>query len=109
MNGYGIFYWPDKKKYYGHYVNNNKDGFGRFVWIDGKVFEGMWKNGKQHGVGMLTNKECVIYGEWYQGKKLKEMNDISDQIETSRVIQEKKKEKEYIEFESKIECYESKL
>ena len=27
MNGYGIFMWPDCKKYYGHYVDNNKDGW----------------------------------------------------------------------------------
>ena len=49
MNGYGVFLWPDKKKYYGHYVNNNKEGFGKCVWVDGKVFEGMWKKGKQDG------------------------------------------------------------
>ena len=50
----------DKKKYYGHYVNNNKEGFGKFVWVDGKVFEGMWKKGKQDGVGVIKNKEMVV-------------------------------------------------
>ena len=49
MNGYGVFLWPDKKQYYGHYVNNNKEGCRKFVWVDGKVFEGMWKKGKQDG------------------------------------------------------------
>ena len=50
----------DKKKYYGHYVNNNKEGFGKFVWVDGKVFEGMWKKGKQDGVGVIKNKEMSM-------------------------------------------------
>ena len=70
MNGYGVFLWPDKKKYYGHYVNNNKEGFRKFVWVDGKVFEGMWKKGKQDGVGVIKNKEMVVYGEWYEGKNM---------------------------------------
>lgn len=60
----------DKKKYYGHYVNNNKEGFRKFVWVDGKVFEGMWKKGKQDGVGVIKNKEMVVYWEWYEGKNM---------------------------------------
>ena len=65
MNGYGIFVWPDKKKYYGHYTNNNKNDFGMFIWADGKVFEGFWKNGKQHGLGFIKTNENLLYGEWY--------------------------------------------
>ena len=49
MNGYGIFIWPDKKRYYGHYVDNLKEGFGKFIWDDGHSYEGFWKEGKQDG------------------------------------------------------------
>ena len=34
----------------------------------------------------------LVYGKWYKGKKVKEMNDIDEQIETSRIIQEKKRD-----------------
>ena len=109
MNGYGIFVWPDKKKYYGHYTNNNKNDFGMFIWADGKVFEGFWKNGKQHGLGFIKTNENLLYGEWYEGKKIKVVEDELDQATVDQTIQEKKNEEEYQKFLSKIEKYESDI
>ena len=109
MNGYGIFVWPDKKKYYGHYTNNNKNDFGMFIWADGKVFEGFWKNGKQHGLGFIKTNENLLYGEWYEGKKIKVVEDELDQATVDQTIQEKKNEEEYQNFLSKIEKYESDI
>lgn len=33
----------------------------------------------------------LVYGKWYKGKKIKEMKDIDEQIETRRVKKKKKK------------------
>ena len=60
MNGYGIFIWPDKKRYYGHYVNNVKEGFGKFRWSEGYSFEGFWKDGKQEGSGIILNNNNIF-------------------------------------------------
>jgi len=46
MDGYGVFTWPDGKKYEGCYINDKKEGFGKFYWPDGKIYEGQWKDGK---------------------------------------------------------------
>lgn len=40
MNGYGVFTWPDGKKYIGHYVNDKKEGYGEFYWPDQKIYKG---------------------------------------------------------------------
>ena len=45
MDGKGIFEWPDKRRYEGHYVNEKKDGFGIFYWPDGRFYKGYWKDG----------------------------------------------------------------
>ena len=109
MNGYGIFFWPDKKKYYGHYSNNNKNDFGAFIWADGKVFEGFWKNGKQHGFGKIKTQEKEIYGEWYEGKKIKTIEDEIEQRAAENSIMEIKNEPDYLNFKEKIEKYEEEI
>ena len=30
MHRYGVFTWPDGKKYIGQYVNDKKEGYGEF-------------------------------------------------------------------------------
>ena len=109
MNGYGIFCWPDKKKYYGNYLYNNKHGFGIFYWSDGHKFEGFWKNGKQHGFGIVTQDNNTLYGEWYEGKHVKNITNKEDIENINRMINEKKKEKEYIEFLGNIERFEREI
>ena len=32
MEGKGVFFWPDKRKYEGNYVADKKEGFGVFEW-----------------------------------------------------------------------------
>ncbi len=32
MEGYGIFTWPDGRKYEGDYVDDKKEGNGVFYW-----------------------------------------------------------------------------
>jgi len=46
MNGYGVFTWPDGRKYDGNYVEDKKEGRGKFTWPDGKEYDGEWKDGK---------------------------------------------------------------
>ena len=106
MNGYGIFMWPDCKKYYGHYVDNNKDGFGIFYWADGKKFEGFWKDGKQHGYGLILSHRIKEYGEWYEGKHIKNINGENECNITQKYIDSVKKDSEFTDFERNIERYE---
>ena len=35
MDGEGIFYYNDGKKYVGSFKNDLKQGFGEFVWVGG--------------------------------------------------------------------------
>ena len=75
MNGYGIFVWPDKKKYYGNYINNLKEGFGFFYWNNEHKYEGFWKWGKQHKYGILTGHKENKFGYWIDGKLQSKIND----------------------------------
>jgi hypothetical protein len=38
MNGYGIYTWPDGRKYEGEYLKDKKQGFGKYTWADGRLF-----------------------------------------------------------------------
>ena len=57
MHGYGVFSWPDGRKYEGNYANDIKEGKGKFSWPDGRLFVGTWKNGKQNGRGTYYNSK----------------------------------------------------
>lgn len=55
MEGYGVFTWPDGRRYEGEYIDDKKEGKGIFYWYliyyylfrpDGRKYEGDWKNGK---------------------------------------------------------------
>jgi len=109
MNGYGIFCWPDNKRYYGHYVNNNKEGFGIFYWTDGKKFEGFWKKGKQHGFGYISSNKISEYGEWYEGKHVKTMNDQNEKDNIKKCIDGAKIKNDYVEFIKNIQRYEKEI
>jgi hypothetical protein len=71
MNGYGEFLWPDGKKYFGFYQDDNKHGFGIFLWSSNpiKVYIGFWSKGKQSGLGIMVNGKSIKFGLWLDGKK----------------------------------------
>jgi len=72
MDGYGVFTWPDRRKYEGNYVDDKKHGFGIFEWPDERKYKGNWVNGKQHGRGFYITKEgAEREGEWADGKRIK--------------------------------------
>lgn len=73
MDGFGVFVWPDKRKYEGAYKDDKKEGYGVFEWADGRKYKGMWKNGKQHGEGEFFNPKEAIWrrGIWSEGKRIK--------------------------------------
>ena len=72
MHGYGLFTWPDGKKYKGMYEEDNKSGYGEFYWPDGKVYKGEWKDGSQSGEGELFSNGTKIKGIWFDGKMIEE-------------------------------------
>ena len=109
MCGYGIFIWPDKKKYYGKYVNNLKEGFGIFYWSDGHRYEGFWKEGKQHGYGCVIGNNGIKYGEWARGNFSKKISDESTIDIINKKINEAKNQKEYRKFSENIEKYEKQI
>ena len=73
MDGYGIFTWPDGRKYIGNYKNDKKDGYGELTTKDGKKYKGHWKNGKQHGEGefFFPDKNIWKKGIWENGNRIK--------------------------------------
>ena len=78
MHGYGEFTWIEKKKYCGFYKFDKKDGFGIYYWPDekfDKFFVGFWKEGKQNGVGKYIKGTNVKFGVWKDGKKEKNYNN----------------------------------
>ena len=42
MEGYGVFEWPDGRKYEGEYKYDLKEGHGTFYWPDGRKYTGAW-------------------------------------------------------------------
>jgi hypothetical protein len=46
MNGFGIFDWPDGRKYEGEYLDDKKHGKGTFRWADNRTYCGTWVNGR---------------------------------------------------------------
>jgi hypothetical protein len=80
MHGYGVFTWPDGRRYEGEYVDDKKQGRGMFQWSDGRKYIGGWYNGKQHGKGTYVSVNGnQRQGEWHLGKRLKWAGDSSKQ------------------------------
>jgi hypothetical protein len=71
MDGYGVYFWQDGRRYEGSYLKDKKDGFGTYTWADGRQYVGMWKNGKQHGEGKYTVSPpgTTRNGIWEEGKR----------------------------------------
>ncbi len=57
------------------YKKDIKEGFGVFTWPDGRKYTGEWKNGKQHGIGKyLGSSGQEREGRWKKGKRVKWFN-----------------------------------
>jgi hypothetical protein len=51
---------------------DKKEGYGVFVWPNGRKYAGYWKNGKQHGSGVMTGEDGVEKkGEWIDGRRVR--------------------------------------
>ena len=51
------------------------EGYGVFEWPDGRKYDGEWKNGKQHGVGVYTSASGKTKkGQWSEGKRAAWLN-----------------------------------
>jgi hypothetical protein len=75
MEGYGVFTWPDGRKYEGQYVNDKKEGYGVFNFKDGRIYKGQWLNGKQHGRGTYKKNSMIKEGLWENGERVKWMDE----------------------------------
>ena len=42
MHDFGVYTWPDGRKYEGEYKEDLKHGYGTYVWPGGKKYEGYW-------------------------------------------------------------------
>ena len=69
INGYGEFSWVEGKKYFGFYKKGKKDGFGIYYWPKKKFFLGFFKEGKQHGISKYINGNQIKFSRWKNGKK----------------------------------------
>ena len=82
MDGFGVFEWPDGRKYSqflyllyfrfsGQYKDNEKHGKGIFEWPDRRKFIGEWMNGLQEGEGVFIGSlGSIRKGEWKKGERV---------------------------------------
>ena len=57
---FGIYEWPDGKRYEGEFSDDKRHGNGRFQWKDGKVYEGPWSKGKQHWHNIVCKQMFIL-------------------------------------------------
>lgn len=59
----------DETKYYGEFVNNQKQGQGRQIWPDFTIYEGYWLADLPHGKGRMIHPNGEVYeGDWVSGR-----------------------------------------
>ena len=46
MEGCGVYFWSDNRRYEGQYSGDKRHGFGVYYWPDGRKYEGWWYKGK---------------------------------------------------------------
>ena len=44
--GFGIFTWPDGRKYIGNWKEGVQEGEGDYIFSSGVMKKGIWSNGK---------------------------------------------------------------
>jgi hypothetical protein len=77
MSGFGVYQWPDGKRYEGFFSRDKRQGFGIFTTPDPNsnglnTYSGAWMNGKQHGYGCnysSTMKEPK-FSIWREGERI---------------------------------------
>ena len=69
----------------------------------------MDKEGKQNGYGMMSGNKGNKYGYWIEGKLQSKINDEETIKFINKKINEAKKQKEYAEFQLKIQKYEKQI
>ena len=68
-----------------------KEAFGVFYSVY-KRYEGTWKDGKQHGKGVIAHDNGkIIYIEYYEGKKVRIVDQQSEITQINKVIEEERK------------------
>lgn len=79
-NGYGVFMYPNGKKYIGEFKNGQKDGLGAETAPNGMYVYGSWKNNNEDGYIRIFNKnnELMFAVEMKDGEPLKSLdkNDV---------------------------------
>lgn len=67
-HGYGTWYGPDGKIYYGDFENGKMTGYGRMVFPGGEEYIGDFLDGVGHGQGTMTHPDGrSISGVWENG------------------------------------------
>ena len=68
--------------------------------------KGFWKEGKQNGYGLISGNNGNNYGFWSDGKLKNKVEDDETIKFIDKKIEETKLQKEYIDFQLKIQKYE---
>lgn len=76
-HGLGSYSWRDGRSYCGRYVRDQASGFGVFRWPDRRRYEGYWSAGRQHGAGQHVASDGKAELRWW----LK--GEAGDQIQAS--------------------------
>lgn len=66
IQGIGLRFYPDGRKFQGSFANNKRDGYGVLYYPDGQLeYEGYWKTDKREGRGAAIGVDGNTYkGEW---------------------------------------------
>ena len=74
MEGQGTLSVPDNLTYTGNFKENHYHGKGKVVFANGNSYEGEFSNSLFNGQGTYTFADGeVIFGQWKDGKIVKEM------------------------------------
>ena len=64
---------------------------------------------KMDGYGLILSHRIKEYGEWYEGKHIKNINGENECNITQKYIDSVKKDSEFTDFERNIERYEKEI
>lgn len=68
-NGYGVFTWPDGRRYEGEWRKGKENGYGILSWPDGRRYEGHWNNNTRDGYGVEIKADGTVQsGLWRNNK-----------------------------------------
>lgn len=67
--GYGYTEWSDDSFYMGEYYEGYRTGIGFQQFENGDRYMGKYYENNISGNGMYINADCILFGNWKQGKK----------------------------------------